>query len=97
MEIDGDGAVFACCFGGLSHVSSPCRWLSVKMRHRDGNALKDQAYGERIGASPLNPMECEIFLKEKRKRRRPVVVVLRVLGILKVLRARNDFYNNKLD
>jgi hypothetical protein len=28
------------------------------MRHRDGNALKDQAYGERIGASPLNPMKC---------------------------------------
>ncbi len=25
-EIDGDGAVFACRFGGLSHVSSPCRW-----------------------------------------------------------------------
>ena len=58
VEIDGDGAVCAGRFGGLSHVSSPCRWLSVAMRHREGNALKDQAYGERIGASPLNAMEC---------------------------------------
>src|SRR6267378_1904603 len=58
VEINGEGAVFACHFGGLSHVSSPCRWLSVKRRHREGNALKDQAYGERIGAPPLNPMEC---------------------------------------
>jgi hypothetical protein len=58
VEIDGNGAVFAGRFGGLSHVSSPCRWLSAKMRHRTDNALKDQTYGERIGASPLNPMEC---------------------------------------
>jgi len=42
VEIDGDGAVCAGRFGGLSHVSSPCRWLSVAMRHRAGNALKDQ-------------------------------------------------------
>src|SRR5438445_11561447 len=48
VEIDGDGSVYACHFGGLSHVSSPCRGLSVKMRHREGHALKDQAYGERI-------------------------------------------------
>ena len=59
VEIDGDRAVFACRFGTLSHVSSPCRWLLVRMRHREGNVLKDQAYCERIGASPLNPMECE--------------------------------------
>src|SRR2546423_406077 len=58
VEIDGEGAVYACHFGGLSHVSSPCRGLSVKMRHREGHALKDQAYGERIGTSPRNPMEC---------------------------------------
>ena len=43
VEIDGDGAVFACHFGGLPHASSPCRWLSVKRRHREGNAWKDQA------------------------------------------------------
>jgi len=58
VEIDGDGSVYACHFGGLSHVSSPCRGLSVKIRHREGHALKDQAYGERIGTSPRNPMEC---------------------------------------
>src|SRR5207244_12563824 len=57
VEIDGDGAVYACHLGGLSHVSSPCRGLSVKMRHREGHALKDQAYGERIGTSLRNPME----------------------------------------
>ena len=58
VEIDGDGAVFAWRFGGLSHVSSPCRWLLVKMRHREGNALKDQAYCERLGVPPLNSVEC---------------------------------------
>ena len=26
VEVDGDGAVFACRFGELSYVSSPCRW-----------------------------------------------------------------------
>src|SRR5262249_51201692 len=29
------------------------------MRHREGNMLKWQAYGERIRVSPLNPGECE--------------------------------------
>jgi len=58
VEINGDRAVFACHFGGLAHVSSPCRWLSVQRRHREGNPLQEQAYGERIGSSPLNPMEC---------------------------------------
>ena len=58
VEINGDCAVFACHFGGLAHVSSPCRWLSVQRRHGEGNPLQEQAYGERIGASPLNPMEC---------------------------------------
>jgi hypothetical protein len=54
VEIDSDGAVFACRFSGLSHVASPCRGLSVTMKHREANALKDQAYGERISAPPLN-------------------------------------------
>jgi hypothetical protein len=58
VEIDGDGAVFAYRFGSLAHVSSPCRWPLVRMRHREGNVLKDQAYGERLGASPLNLVEC---------------------------------------
>src|SRR5712691_1819964 len=59
VEINGDRAVFACHFGGLAHVSSPCRWLSVQRRHGEGNPLQEQAYGERIGASPLNPLECD--------------------------------------
>jgi hypothetical protein len=54
VEVDGDRAVFACRFDTLSHVSSPCRWLLVRMRHREGNVLKDQAYYERIKAPPLN-------------------------------------------
>ena len=58
VEINGDRAVFACHFGGLARVSFPCRWLSVQRRHGEGNPLQEQAYGERIGASPLNPMEC---------------------------------------
>ncbi len=61
VEIDGDGAVFASRFGTLSHVSSPCRWPLVRMRHREGNVLKDQAYGERLGVSPLNSGECVYF------------------------------------
>ena len=60
VEINGDGAVFACHFGGLAHVSCPCRWLSAQRRHGEGNPLQEQAYGERIGASPLNPMECGV-------------------------------------
>ena len=58
VEVDGDRAVLACRFGALSHVSSPCRWPLVRMRHREGNVLKYQAYCVRLGASPLNPMEC---------------------------------------
>ena len=33
LEIDGDGAVLACCFGGLCQASSPCRRWWVRMRH----------------------------------------------------------------
>jgi len=35
------------------------RWPLVRMRHHVGNVLKDQAYCERIEASPLNSVECE--------------------------------------
>jgi hypothetical protein len=58
VEIDGDGTVVAGRFGGLSHVSSPCRWLSVKMRHRERNVLKDQASYEGVTPLPHNPLEC---------------------------------------
>src|SRR5262245_16645104 len=34
------------------------------MRHREGNMLKWQAYGERSRASPLNPGECDHFYVE---------------------------------
>ena len=67
VEINGDRAVFACHFGGLAYVSSPCRWLSVQRRHGEGNPLQEQAYGERIGASLLNPMECESYGAAKRE------------------------------
>ena len=65
VEINGDRAVFACHFGGLAHVSSPCRWLSVQRRHGEGNPWQEQAHGERIGASPLNPMECGILHRSR--------------------------------
>lgn len=45
VEIDGDGPVLACRFGGLSPRLPPWRWSLARMRHRDGNVLKDQAYG----------------------------------------------------
>ena len=46
VEIDSHGSVLSDRFGGLGHVSSPCGWQSVWMRHRVGNILKDQAYCE---------------------------------------------------
>src|SRR5262245_4380326 len=33
------------------------QWPWVRMRHRGGNVLRDQAFSERLRASPLNPME----------------------------------------
>jgi hypothetical protein len=30
----------------------------IEDRHGEGNILKDQAYYERLGASPLHPMAC---------------------------------------
>src|SRR5712664_925643 len=59
VEIDSDGAVLACRFGGVSHVSSPGQRPLARMRYGDGNVLKDQAYCERLGSSPLNSVECE--------------------------------------
>jgi hypothetical protein len=59
VEIDGERAVVACRFGGVSHVSFPGQMPLARMRHREGNVLKDQAYCERLGASPLNSVECE--------------------------------------
>src|SRR5262245_60971832 len=44
LEIDGDGAVLACRFGGLCHVSFPSRQWWVRMRHGGGNMLKWQTY-----------------------------------------------------
>src|SRR5687768_7125521 len=60
VEIDGDRAVLSGRFGGLGHVSSPCGWQPVWIRHREDNTLKDQADCERIGTSPLNPLESGI-------------------------------------
>ena len=57
IKIDGDRAVFPCGFGCVSHVSPSVEMLLVRMGHREGNVLKDQAYCERIGALPLNPLE----------------------------------------
>ena len=59
VEIDGEGAVLACRFGCVSHVSSPVQMPLARMRHGEGNVLKDQAYCERLGASPLNSGESE--------------------------------------
>jgi hypothetical protein len=59
VEIDGAGAVLAWCFGGLCHVSSPVGWRLVRMGHGAGSVLEDQVDCERIGVSPLNPLECE--------------------------------------
>src|SRR5437763_16224471 len=58
LEVDSEGAVLASRFGGLCHVSSPCRQWRAWMRHGDGNMLKWQAYGEYLRASPLNSLDC---------------------------------------
>ena len=60
MEIDGERAVVACRFGGVSHVSSPGQMPLARMRHGEGHVLKDQASCERLGTSPLNSVECGI-------------------------------------
>jgi hypothetical protein len=61
VEVDSDGAVLTRWFGELSHVSSLGRWPSVRMRHREGNALKYQAHCEGVTILPRNPMECGLF------------------------------------
>src|SRR5215468_2961488 len=52
LEINGDGTVLACRFGGLCHVSSPCRRWWVQMRHSESNVLKWQGYCESLRAPP---------------------------------------------
>src|SRR5215813_168357 len=37
------------------------RWPLAWRSHREGNMLKDQAYGERMGVSPRNSGECAKF------------------------------------
>ena len=61
LEIDRDGTVLAGRFSALSHVSSSVKWPLVRMRHRGGNVLRDQAFYERLRASPLNPVESDTF------------------------------------
>src|SRR5215470_16490228 len=42
----------------LCSTSHPrLRWPLVRMKHRGGNVLKDQAFYESLRASPLNPVE----------------------------------------
>jgi hypothetical protein len=59
VEIDGEGAILARRFGGLSHVSSPFTEPFVRMRHRERNVLKYQAYGESVTILPRNSGECD--------------------------------------
>jgi hypothetical protein len=63
LEIDGDGTVLAYRFGGLCHVSSPCRRWWVQMRHGESNVLKWQGYCEYLRAPPLNSVECGNTIK----------------------------------
>jgi hypothetical protein len=62
VEIDGDGTVLACRFDGLSHGSPSVQMAIVRMRHGEGNVLKDQAYGKRLRVSPRNSVECALRL-----------------------------------
>jgi hypothetical protein len=57
VEVDGNRAVLAWRFGALAHVSSPCRGLSVTMRHRERNIWKEQAPCEGVTLLPHNPLE----------------------------------------
>src|SRR5215510_4889911 len=47
----------AVCLMGYPLWRWPLAWRS----HREGNILKDQAYGERMGVSPRNSGECGFF------------------------------------
>src|SRR5262249_22164640 len=47
----------AVCLMGYPLWRWPLAWRS----HREGNILKDQAYGERMGVSPRNSGECAFF------------------------------------
>jgi hypothetical protein len=60
-EVDGDRAVVTYRFGSVSHVSSPGQMPLARMRHGEGNVLKDQASCERLGSSPLNSVECGVI------------------------------------
>ena len=71
VEINGDGAVAACRFRGVSHISSPGQRPLALMRYGDGNILKDQAYGERLGVPPLNSGECGNAFAEEYARHTP--------------------------
>src|SRR4029450_2614396 len=53
-EVDGDRAVVTYRFGSVSHVSSPGQMPLARMRHGEGNVLKDQASCGRLRGDPLN-------------------------------------------
>src|SRR5439155_11806264 len=57
LEIDRDGTVLAGRFSALSHVSSSVEMAVGADETSWGNVLRDQAFYERLRASPLNPME----------------------------------------
>jgi transposase-like protein len=74
-EVNGDRAVVAYRFGGVAHVSFPVQWSLARSRHGEGNTLKDQVYGERLGAPPLNSLECALA-----KERPPVFGMIQRCG-----------------
>jgi hypothetical protein len=61
LEIDRDGTVLAGRFSALSHVSSSVEMAVGADETSWGNVLRDQAFYERLRASPLNPMGSELF------------------------------------
>src|SRR5262249_24039115 len=61
LEIDSNGAVFSCRFGGVAHVSPLWHRVSNVLRYGVGNILKFQENCDGIRASPLNPLECGII------------------------------------
>src|SRR5207244_11554648 len=48
-EVDGDRAVVAYRFGGVSHVSFPVQRSLARSTRGEGNTGKNQVYGRRLG------------------------------------------------
>ena len=82
LEINGDGAVFLYCFGGVTQCHPYLIRPRKRMRYDAGNALKDQDNWGGLTALPQNSMECETcnrFIKKNSQSLAGDTLILSVL------------------